>query len=64
MKTLLTFIFENINIDKVRLSTFSFNKRATNPYKKYRFNIDDVLKDEIFKDRKYYNKIVVSIFRN
>lgn len=28
MKTLVTFIFNNMNINKIRLSTFSFNERS------------------------------------
>ncbi len=35
MKTLVTFIFNNMNINKIRLNTFSFNERAIKPYKKF-----------------------------
>ncbi|WP_296646487.1 GNAT family N-acetyltransferase [Romboutsia sp. 13368] len=41
-----------------------FNERAIKSYKKCGFNIEGVLKDEIFKDGKYYDEIVMSIFRN
>ena len=64
MKTLISFIFDSMNINKVRLSTFSFNERAIKSYKKCGFTVEGVLKNEIFKDGKYYDEIIMSIFRN
>ena len=64
MKTLISFIFDSMNINKVRLSTFSFNERAIKSYKKCWFTVEGILKNEIFKDGKYYDEIIMSIFRN
>ena len=64
MKTLINFIFDNMNINKIRLSTFSFNERAIKSYKKCGFTVEGVLKNEIFKDGKYYDKIIMSLFKN
>ena len=64
MKTLITFIFNNMNINKIRLSTFSFNERAIKSYKKCGFTVEGVLKNEIFKDGKYYDEIIMSIFKD
>ena len=64
MKTLVTFIFNNMNINKIRLSTFSFNERAIKSYKKCGFTVEGVLKNEIFKDGKYYDEIIMSIFKD
>lgn len=63
MNTLVSFIFNNMNIAKVRLSTFSFNERAIKCYKKCGFVVEGVLKNEIFKDGQYYDEIIMSIFR-
>ena len=38
-----------MNINKIRLSTFSFNERAIKSYKKCGFTVEGVLKNEIFK---------------
>ncbi|SHI20324.1 GNAT family N-acetyltransferase [Sporanaerobacter acetigenes] len=62
MKVLMNFIFNNMNIRKIRLSTFSFNVRAKKCYEKCGFEVEGILKDEIFKDGKYYDEIIMSVF--
>lgn len=62
MKVLMKFIFEDMNINKIRLSTFSFNLRAKRCYEKCGFKVEGVLKDEIFKEGKYYDEIVMAAF--
>lgn len=62
MKTLTKFIFQDMNINKIRLATFSFNERAQKCYKKCGFEVEGVLKAEIFKDGKYYDEIIMSAF--
>ncbi|KGK85998.1 GNAT family protein [Clostridium sp. HMP27] len=63
MKVLMEFIFENMNINKIRLSTFSFNERARKCYEKCGFKVEGVLKDEIFKEGKYYDEIIMAAFK-
>ncbi len=62
MKVLMKFIFQNMNIHKIRLSTFSFNLRAKKCYEKCGFEVEGILKDEIFKDGRYYDEIIMSAF--
>ena len=62
MKVLMKFIFQDMNIRKIRLSTFSFNVRAQKSYEKCGFKVEGILKDEIFKDGKYYDEIVMAAF--
>ncbi len=62
MKVLMKFIFQDMNIRKIRLSTFSFNVRAQKSYEKCGFKVEGILKDEVFKDGKYYDEIVMSSF--
>lgn len=64
MKVLLKFIFENMNINKVKLNVFSFNERAIKSYKKCGFKVEGTLKDEIFKEGKYYDEILMAIFKD
>lgn len=64
MKVLIDFIFNDMNINKIRLSTFSFNERAKKSYEKCGFEVEGVLKNEIFKDGKYYDEIIMSKFNN
>ena len=63
MKVLMKFIFEDMNINKIRLSHFSFNQRAKRCYEKCGFHVEGILKDEIFKEGKYYDEIIMSAFR-
>lgn len=63
MKVLMQFIFENMNMNKIRLSTFSFNERAKKSYEKCGFKVEGVLRDEVFKEGKYYNEIIMAAFR-
>lgn len=62
MKVLMKFIFEEMNMNKIRLSTFSFNERAIKSYKKCGYEIEGVLKNEIFKEGKYYDEVIMSAF--
>lgn len=62
MKVLIDFIFNNMNINKIRLSVFSFNERAIKSYERCGFEVEGVLKNEIFKDGKYYDEIIMSKF--
>ena len=43
MKTLTKFIFQDMNINKIRLGTFSFNERAQKCYKKCGFVLNVIL---------------------
>ncbi|MGX4599017.1 GNAT family N-acetyltransferase [Faecalimicrobium sp. JNUCC 81] len=63
MKVLIDFIFNDMNINKIRLSVFSFNERAIKSYEKCGFKVEGVLKNEIFKEGKYYDEIIMSKFR-
>ena len=62
MKVLVKFIFEEMNINKVKLETFSFNERAIKSYEKCGFKTEGILKEEIFKAGKYYDIVIMSTF--
>jgi len=62
MKVLMKFIFEDMNMNKIRLSVFSFNERAKRCYEKCGFQVEGILKKEIFKEGKYYDEIIMSAY--
>ncbi|MDT8719572.1 GNAT family N-acetyltransferase [Clostridium sp. 19966] len=63
MKTLINFIFNEMNINKIRLHVYSFNKRAIKSYEKCGFKQEGILRQEIFKSGKYYDEIVMGILK-
>ncbi len=63
MKVLVEFIFNQVNIHKVVLHVFSFNKRAIRSYEKVGFKIEGTLKEQIFRDGKYHDEIIMGILR-
>lgn len=61
MRILIKFIFEQMNINKIKLNVFSFNQRAIKSYEKCGFKIEGVLRQEVFRDGQYYDDIVMGI---
>lgn len=63
MKVLMNFIFEQMNIHKIKLNVFSFNKRAIKSYEKCGFKVEGILRDELFVDGKYHDEVSMGILR-
>jgi len=63
MQILMAFAFDQMNINKLRLNVYSFNERAIKSYEKCGFIREGVLRQEIFRDGKYYDTIVMGILR-
>ncbi len=63
MKILISFIFNQMNINKIRLICYSFNKRAIKSFEKCGFLIEGILKKEVFKNGCYYDKVAMGIFK-
>lgn len=64
MNILIKFIFEQMNINKIKLNVYSFNKRAIKCYEKCGFKNEGVLRQEIFRDGKYYDEIIMGLLRD
>lgn len=63
MKVLMDFIFTQMNINKIRLIVYSYNKAALKCYEKCGFKIEGILRKEIYRDGKYFDKISMGILR-
>ena len=61
MQVLIKFIFEQMNIHKIKLHVYSFNDRAIKCYEKCGFKQEGILRKEVFKDGKYYDDIVMGL---
>lgn len=64
LKVLIKFIFEEVNMNKIKLNVFSFNNRAIACYKKVGFKEEGILKKEIYRNGKYYDEIIMAMFKD
>jgi len=63
MKVLISFIFDQMNINKIKLHVFSFNTRAIKSYEKCGFKQEGILRQEIYRDGKYVDEIVMGLLK-
>lgn len=63
LNVLIKFIFEEVNIYKIKLNVFSFNERAIACYKKLGFKEEGLLKNEIYRNGKYCDAIPMALFK-
>lgn len=64
LKVLTKFIFEEVNMNKIKLKVFSFNSRAIACYKKVGFKEEGILKKELYRNGKYHDEILMAIFKD
>lgn len=63
LKILIKFIFEEVNMNKIKLNVFAFNNRAIACYKKVGFKEEGILRKEIYRNGKYYDEIIMAMFK-
>ncbi|WP_018962792.1 GNAT family N-acetyltransferase [Coprothermobacter platensis] len=64
LSTLVDFCFQEMNLHKVYLYVFAYNQRAIHTYEKIGFKIDGTLRENVFKNGKYQDELVMSVLRN
>jgi ribosomal-protein-alanine N-acetyltransferase len=63
MNVLVDFIFNYMNLNKVKLQVFGYNKRAISSYEKCGFLLEGTLKEEIFRFGKYHDVYIMGLLR-
>lgn len=63
MQLLIRFIFEQMNLNRVRLFVFAFNTRAVKSYEKTGFKVEGTLRQELFRNGRYHDVIQMSILK-
>lgn len=58
------FAFKQLNIRKLNLEVASFNSKATNLYTSFGFKVEGILKEHVFINGMYYDKISMALFRD
>lgn len=64
LTVLVEFAFNEINLNKVKLFVFAFNKQAIGCYKKIGFKTEGVLRQEIFRKGRYHDALVMGLLRS
>lgn len=61
---LLDYAFGIVNLHRVELSVFSYNKRARHVYEKLGFNLEGVQRDALFYNHEYHDSIMMSLLED
>lgn len=63
MQILLRFIFDEMNLHKVKLSVFDFNPRAVRVYEKCGFRLEGRLREEVYRFGRYHDVLMMGLLR-
>lgn len=64
MNVLLNFIFNEMNLNKVKLTVLSINTRAIKCYKKCGFKIEGTLRNELYKEGSYRDLVIMGLLKD
>ncbi len=64
LRVLCSFIFDELNINKINLNYFEFNNAGKKCYESVGFVQEGIHRKEIFRYGKYYDKISMGLFKN
>ncbi len=59
----VAYLFEHLNIRKIKLNVFGFNKRGIRCYEKVGFNVEATLKDEIYRHNQYWDEYIMTYYK-
>lgn len=60
---LVSFAFREMNLNKVKLRVYDFNERGIRSYAKLGFIQECLLRQELFRDGRYYDIIIMGLLR-
>lgn len=63
MRVLLEYLFEEYNVNKVKLMVFEFNQRAIRSYEKCGFKTEAMLREAVFRQGKYHDLRCMAILK-
>ncbi len=63
MMLLLEYAFNTLNLRKICLTVFDFNKRAKRVYEKCGFIVEGVSKEHVYQNGKYIDLIEMAVFK-
>lgn len=63
VRTLLRFAFQELNLHRISLEVFDFNKRAIRCYEKCGFRREGVAREDSFRGGKRHDKVLMGILR-
>ncbi|GMQ58838.1 GNAT family protein [Vallitalea sediminicola] len=63
MNVLIRFIFNEMNINKIKLDVYSFNDRAMRCYEKCGFKKEGVLRQELYREGRYHDIIAMGLLK-
>jgi RimJ/RimL family protein N-acetyltransferase len=61
LRLLIRIAFEELNLHKLKLSVFAFNLQALGCYEKCGFIREGLLKDELFREGRYHDVVVLGL---
>lgn len=64
MQLLMKFVFEDLNLNRLGLWVFDFNKRAIKSYKKCGMKVEGIMREGVFRDGKYHDVYFMGILKN
>jgi len=64
MSLLLKYGFEILNLHRIGLDVFSFNKRAVKSYEKLGLKQEGIIKDKLFYDGEYHDSIIMGVLED
>ena len=63
VSVLCKFAFDELNLHKLKATVFDFNLPAIRCYEKCGFVQEGILKDEVYREGKYHNAIVMALYK-
>lgn len=61
---LVEFYFNELNLHRIYLYVFEYNKRAIATYEKVGFKVEGILRDSLYKNGAFHNKVLMSILKD